>query len=284
MSTGDPAGLVTRRTITRSSSTSRAGEPTITARSPLQLFWRRLRRDRVAMAALGFIVLLILVAIFAPLIVAILGAPDPKQQNSSALDLFGGPTGPTADHWFGVDQLGRDIFSRTIYGARVSLEVALIATGLAVRHRHRRRPGGRLLPRLGRHDPLAPDRRRPRLPDPAAGPRPRGGLLGRRRLPRRHDPAGAPGRDHGDRDHQLDLHRADRARPGPVPAREGVRRGGALAGRVELADHHAGDPPQPRRAADRLLVAADPGQHPARGGAVVPRRGCVAAAPPRGAR
>ena len=46
--------------------------------------------------------------------------------------MFGTPTGPSAEHPFGVDRLGRDIFARTIYGARVSLEVALIATGIAV--------------------------------------------------------------------------------------------------------------------------------------------------------
>jgi peptide/nickel transport system permease protein len=104
----------------------------IAARSPLQLFWRRLRQDKVALAALGFIGLLILVAIFAPLIVKLAGAPPPDQQSTSALDAFGSPTGPSSAHWFGVDQLGRDVFSRVIYGARVSLEVAFISTGIAV--------------------------------------------------------------------------------------------------------------------------------------------------------
>src|SRR5688572_14837318 len=108
------------------------GEQAVAARSPMQLFWRRLRRDKVAMTALAFIVLLVFVALFAPLIVDVLGAPDPLEQNSEALDVFGTPTGPSAEHWFGVDRLGRDIFSRTLYGARVSLEVALIATGIAV--------------------------------------------------------------------------------------------------------------------------------------------------------
>ena len=51
----------------------------VTARSPLQLFWRRLRRDKVAMVALGIVVLAILVAIFAPLIVKVAGAPDPER-------------------------------------------------------------------------------------------------------------------------------------------------------------------------------------------------------------
>ena len=107
-------------------------ERAITARSPLQLFWRRFRRDKVAMAALFFIILLVLVAIFAPLIVKAVGAPEPNVQDPNALDDFGLPAGPSADHIFGVDQIGRDVFARTIYGARVSLTVALIATALIV--------------------------------------------------------------------------------------------------------------------------------------------------------
>jgi peptide/nickel transport system permease protein len=104
----------------------------ITARSPLALFWRRFRSDRVAMASLCFIVLLIIVAIAAPLVVKALGVSGPNQQNVNALDAFGQPSGPTSAHPFGVDELGRDILARVIYGARVSLEVAFIATGVAV--------------------------------------------------------------------------------------------------------------------------------------------------------
>jgi peptide/nickel transport system permease protein len=104
----------------------------VVARSPLQLFWRRLRSDKVALGALAFIVLLILIAIFAPLVVKIFGAPPPAQQNPNALDEFGTPTGPSSAHLFGVDQLGRDVFSRVIYGARVSLQVAIISTAVAV--------------------------------------------------------------------------------------------------------------------------------------------------------
>jgi ABC-type dipeptide/oligopeptide/nickel transport system permease subunit len=104
----------------------------LVARSPLSLFWRRLRRDRVALAALGFIVALLVVAIAAPLVVKVVGAPPPDQQSTAALDQFGSPTGPSGAHLFGVDQLGRDVFSRVIYGARVSLEVAFVSTGIAV--------------------------------------------------------------------------------------------------------------------------------------------------------
>ena len=107
-------------------------ERKITARSPLQLFWRRFRRDKVAMAALAFIILLVLVAIFAPLIVKAVGAPDPNVQDPNALDDFGLPAGPSSEHIFGVDQIGRDVFARVIYGARISLTVALIATALIV--------------------------------------------------------------------------------------------------------------------------------------------------------
>jgi peptide/nickel transport system permease protein len=109
-----------------------AGDSPIAARSPLQLFWRRLRRDKVSMIALSFIVGLVLVAIFAPVIVSLLGAPKPNVQDTSTLDAFGLPSGPSTKHWFGVDDVGRDVFSRVLHGARVSLQVALIATAISV--------------------------------------------------------------------------------------------------------------------------------------------------------
>jgi peptide/nickel transport system permease protein len=104
----------------------------VVARSPLQLFWRRFRADRVAMVSLGFIILLIIVALAAPLVTKLVGVSGPNQQNIGALDAFGQPTGPSSAHPFGVDELGRDIFARVIYGAQVSLEVAFISTGIAV--------------------------------------------------------------------------------------------------------------------------------------------------------
>src|SRR5437764_14381205 len=88
----------------------------ITARSPMALFWRRFRSDRIAMASAGFIVVLILIAIFAPLIVSVLGLPGPNVQNPNLTDAFGTPIGPTAAHPFGVDPLGEDVLSRVLYG------------------------------------------------------------------------------------------------------------------------------------------------------------------------
>jgi peptide/nickel transport system permease protein len=87
----------------------------------------------VAMSAFAFIVLLVIVALAAPLIVKLVGARPPNEQNTSKyLDSFGTPTGPSSTNIFGVDELGRDVFSRVLYGARVSLEVAVVSTGVAV--------------------------------------------------------------------------------------------------------------------------------------------------------
>ena len=110
--------------------------PDVAARSPFQLFWRRLRTDRVALAAAALIVLLVLMAILAPLIVKLVGARPPNQQSDKYFSLgkvgVPSPTGPSSKNLFGVDPLGRDLFSRVVYGARVSLEIALAATALSV--------------------------------------------------------------------------------------------------------------------------------------------------------
>jgi peptide/nickel transport system permease protein len=108
------------------------GEQQVAARSPLQLFWRRFRKDKVALVALSFIVVLVLMAILAKPITNLVGAPSPNVQETSALDDFGLPEGPSRDHLFGVDPIGRDVFSRVLYGAQVSLTVALVGTGLSV--------------------------------------------------------------------------------------------------------------------------------------------------------
>lgn len=78
--------------------------------------WKRFKRNRTALVGLGVACLMILLAIFAPLI-----APyDYQAQDYSAMS-----QAPSAAHWFGTDHLGRDIFSRCIYGARYSLVIAL---------------------------------------------------------------------------------------------------------------------------------------------------------------
>jgi peptide/nickel transport system permease protein len=97
-----------------------------------RVVWRRLCADRVALVAIGTIALLVLVAVFAPLIVKLVGARPPGAQSTRYLTSADAPLGPSAHNLFGADQLGRDVFSRVLYGARVSLEVAVISTALIV--------------------------------------------------------------------------------------------------------------------------------------------------------
>ena len=81
----------------------------------------------VALVGFGLIAFFILVAIFAPLI-----APFGPSDNPGAGVVT--PTtipGPSAEHWFGLDELGRDEYSRVVYGARQSLLVGVVATALA---------------------------------------------------------------------------------------------------------------------------------------------------------
>ncbi|UQU65202.1 ABC transporter permease [Couchioplanes caeruleus] len=108
----------------------------IEGRSLGRIAWTRLKRDKVAMAG-GYVVLfLILVAVFAPLVVKLLGDP-PNEFHQNLIDVNTlapkGGTGISGDHLFGVEpQNGRDIFSRVVYGARISLLIAFLATGLSV--------------------------------------------------------------------------------------------------------------------------------------------------------
>ena len=91
--------------------------------------WSRLRRNPGAIAGFCLVGFFVLIAIFAPLI-----APyDPRGQNLSLVG-NGCCPGPSAHHWFGVDQLGRDELSRILYGARFSLVIGIVAvaSGLSV--------------------------------------------------------------------------------------------------------------------------------------------------------
>lgn len=84
-------------------------------------------------AAVIILALIVLTGVFAPAIVSLTGMPGPYEIDTSSLSaVFGTPTGPSAAHWFGVDELGRDILSLTVYGTRVSLAVAIPATALSL--------------------------------------------------------------------------------------------------------------------------------------------------------
>jgi peptide/nickel transport system permease protein len=104
----------------------------VTTGRPLALFWERLRSDKVALAAAVFLLLVVLAAVFAGLITRAIAHP-PNAQYPDRLDqVFGTPTGPSWDFLFGVDPVGSDVFARVLYGARVSLTVAIVGTGVAM--------------------------------------------------------------------------------------------------------------------------------------------------------
>ena len=87
-------------------------------RSPIGEFWRRFRRKRVALAALGVIVALLLLAALAPLIA-------PYGQATPDYDAL--LEGPSWKHWAGTDTYGRDILSRLIWGGQISLTVGFVS-------------------------------------------------------------------------------------------------------------------------------------------------------------
>jgi len=85
--------------------------------------WKLLRRDPVAIIGFTLIAFFVLVALFAPLIAPY--APD-AQPGAGTITPTNIP-GPSAEHWFGLDELGRDEFSRVVYGARQSLLVGVVS-------------------------------------------------------------------------------------------------------------------------------------------------------------
>ncbi|SIS51304.1 ABC transporter permease subunit [Paracoccus saliphilus] len=98
-----------------------AEAPAEKMRKPLAEFWRRFKKQKVALTALVFILALVLVAALAPVI-----APySPSEPDYNAV-----LQGPSAAHWAGTDAYGRDIFSRIIWGARISLAVGFLSVTL----------------------------------------------------------------------------------------------------------------------------------------------------------
>lgn len=95
----------------------------VAAGGELADLWRRLRRNRAAVAGAGIVLVFVLLAILAPVLVPynpIQGNLNDRLQSSSGT------------HWLGTDELGRDLLSRILYGARVSLQIQIVAVVLAL--------------------------------------------------------------------------------------------------------------------------------------------------------
>ncbi|MFN6954158.1 MAG: nickel transporter permease [Acetobacteraceae bacterium] len=85
--------------------------------------WLRFRQNRLALLGLGIVLLLVVVAAFAPWI----ATHDPYEQNLAQRLLPPGAAG----HWLGTDEFGRDIFSRIVYGARITLLIVVLVAAIA---------------------------------------------------------------------------------------------------------------------------------------------------------
>ena len=201
----------------------------VVGRSPGQLFWIRFRRDKVALGALAFLVLLVGVALLAPMIARQVIHHGPNDlfihEPVKMVNEFGLPLGPNGEFWFGADRSGRDLFVRVIYGARTSLVVGVVATGFAVFV-------GVVLGLIagyygGWRDTLisAYHRHRPVVPVAALCHRDRGGLLGLHRgVLRWADKTRVTTRDLRDRAVQLAQHRPRGSGQHAVAPRAGIRR------------------------------------------------------------
>jgi peptide/nickel transport system permease protein len=107
-------------------------ETGVAGRSPRQIFWARFKQDKAALFGLAVIVLLALCAIFAGVVSSAVGHGPNELFQRTMTDEFGLPKGPNSAFLFGADNAGRDLFVRVFYGARTSLQVAVIATGIAM--------------------------------------------------------------------------------------------------------------------------------------------------------
>jgi len=109
----------------RASATGERKEQTMSFKNSYfySIFWQRFRRNRFAMAGAFIVVGLFILSFLAPYITPC----DP-----TTIDAYHVLLPPSAAHWMGTDELGRDVLTRVIYGARISLKVGFVAVGIAI--------------------------------------------------------------------------------------------------------------------------------------------------------
>jgi peptide/nickel transport system permease protein len=109
-----------------------APEEAIQGRSQWQLTWRRLRHDKMAIISIAFIVIMTLLAIFAPVFASVLGHGVYQTFTGKGLSADGIPVAPGTNGFIlGTDYVGRDLLVRILYGARISLFVGITTTAMA---------------------------------------------------------------------------------------------------------------------------------------------------------
>jgi len=96
--------------------------------SPSQAALHRFRSNRLGVAGLALSLLIVLLAILAPVI----ATRNPNTQFPDGLSAMGGPLPPSSTFWFGTDNLGRDLYSRILYGTRTSMFVAISANVMSL--------------------------------------------------------------------------------------------------------------------------------------------------------
>ena len=94
-------------------------------RSQFEEVWRRLKKNKMAMIGLAIVVMLVLLAVFADFL---FDYEEVVIKQNTAIRL----QGPSAEHWFGTDEFGRDILARLVHGGRISLVVGVIAVAIAL--------------------------------------------------------------------------------------------------------------------------------------------------------
>ena len=94
-------------------------------RSQFEEVWRRLKKNKMAMIGLAIVIFLVLLAVFADFL---FDYDEIVIKQNTAIRL----QGPSAEHWFGTDEFGRDILARLIHGGRISLVVGVVAVAIAL--------------------------------------------------------------------------------------------------------------------------------------------------------
>jgi len=123
---------MTLTNIDVSAATAEPEAKTVEGRSQWQLTWRRLRADKVSTIALVVIVIMVVLAIIAPVFAAITGHPVDQAYPITGENASGNPVPPgTNGFLLGTDSTGRDLLVRILYGARISLFVGIVSTGIA---------------------------------------------------------------------------------------------------------------------------------------------------------